>query len=173
MSYKITITNDLVCDHCGKVYENIYRSSNETLLNKAIKDNWIMDNNGKVYCPDCKDKTITLQIKFRWPNYYRMSAVEQHCENSGRNNPIKSVFEKDNELHIWVDLDKAPKFAQLDSNSIASLISSDWEKTISYINIIYSEHEIKYSNLLFVNAIEVNKITEFIFTFADKKEKIY
>lgn len=173
MSYKITITNDLVCDHCGKVYENIYRSSNETLLNKAIRNNWIMDNNQKVYCPDCKDKKITLQVKFRWPNYYRMSVVEQHYENSGKSNIIEAIFEKNNNLHICVDLDKAPNFAQLDTGIIESLVSSDWEKKILYIKVIYPDKEIKYLNLFFDKAIKIDKITEFIFRFEDKEEKVF
>lgn len=174
MGYKKIITQDLVCDHCGKIYENFTRSSNEVLLNKALIDGWKMDNNEKIYCPECIDKKVTTELKFYWPNFYRMSCVEQSIQNSGNNQPIKNirVNEEENKLYITVDLKEAENFTQMDWRWTLSELDT-WQKTSHSITVILPDKQTIYNKCICDETMTYINVTEFIFSYKDKVETIF
>ena len=173
MGYKTVIVNDLICDHCGKTFVNKDRSANEVLISKAIKENWKLDNNGKMYCPDCLNSTISIEIKYHWPYFYRMSCCEYSIKNSGGNNPIQSVFDKDNKLHIIIESDKLDNFTQMDWRWAMDLDLDEFRKTSSNITIVYPDIEIVYSKLICEDHSNYNGVDEFVFSYKDKITNTY
>ena len=169
MSYKNTLVKDLVCDHCGRVFINENRSTDDVLLKKALESNWQLDDNGKIYCPDCIDKKVTTELNFFWPNYFRMSIAENKIQNSGNNNPIRAINddEANKKLYIMLDANNVGKFDQMDIAHWEKDLS-EWQKTSKSITVIYPELEIIFTELICVDYNVYADVAEYVFTYKDK-----